>query len=259
MLSAQASDILAICVLAALGLSITGWVVWMLRGSPFSPAQSVVYALAYALTRVMWRVNIHGRFPIPSDQGAVVICNHRSSLDPSFIAMTVPRVVHWMVAREYCDFFLFRRLLRLCGSIPTNRGGVDTAATKAAIRIVENGGLVGLFPEGRINTTRQTLLPAHTGVAMIALKARAPVVPCWIHGAPYDGTALGCLLMPAAVRLEIGQPIDLSAYYDRAGDRELLDALTLRFLKAIAELGGDSDFQPQLARRSPKPTPQLSS
>jgi 1-acyl-sn-glycerol-3-phosphate acyltransferase len=255
MLSAEASHILAVCVLAALGSSVAGWVVLKLRRSPFSPVQSVVYAIVYLVARVLWRASIHGRFPIPPGQGAVIICNHRSSLDPSFVALTVPRVVHWLVAREYCEFLLFRRLLRLCGSIPTNRGGVDTAATKAAIRIVEQGGLVGLFPEGRINRTGQTLLPGHPGAAMIALKTRAPVVPCYIRGAPYDGTSLGCLLMPASVRLTIGQPIDLSAYFDRASDRELFDELTVRFLKAIAQLGGDDDFQPRLAGRSPKPAP----
>jgi 1-acyl-sn-glycerol-3-phosphate acyltransferase len=252
MLSAEIGNILAICVLAVLVLSLAGWVVVKLRQSPFSPAQSVIYALAYTVSRILWRANVPDRFPIPFDQGAVIICNHRSSLDPSFIALTVPRVVHWLVAREYCEFLLFRRLLRLCGSIPTNRGGVDTAATKAAIRIVEEGGLVGLFPEGRINMTEQTLLPGHPGAAMIALKARAPVIPCYIHGAPYDDTALGCLLMPAAVRLVIGQPIDLSPYFDRTSDRELLDELTLRFLKEIARLGGDNHFQPRLAGRSSK-------
>jgi 1-acyl-sn-glycerol-3-phosphate acyltransferase len=98
------------------------------------------------------------------------------------------------------------------------------------------------------------LLPGHPGAAMIALKARVPVVPCYIHGSPYDGTSLGCLLMPATVRLEIGQPIDLSAYFDRASDRELFDELTLQFLKAIAELAGDNGFQPQLAGRNSKAT-----
>ncbi len=184
MLSAEASNILAICVLTVLGLSLAGWVVVMLRKSPFSPVQSVIYTLVYVVARLLWRASVHGRFPIPPGQGAVIICNHRSSLDPSFIALTVPRVVHWLVAREYCDFFLFRGLLRLCGSIPTNRGGVNTAATKAAIRIVEQGGLVGLFPEGRINTSERTLLPGHLGAAMIALKACAPVVPCYIRGTP---------------------------------------------------------------------------
>jgi 1-acyl-sn-glycerol-3-phosphate acyltransferase len=256
MISAEASDRLAICVLAVLGLSLAGWVVVMLRRSPFSPAQSVIYALNYVVARILWRASVPGRFPIPPDQGAVIICNHRSSLDPAFIALSVPRVVHWLVAREYCELIFFRGLLRLCGSIPTNRGGIDTAATKAAIRIVEEGGLAGLFPEGRINLTERTLLPGHPGVAMIALKARAPVVPCYIHGAPYDGTPLGCLLMPAAVRLKIGEPIDLSAYFDRTSDRELLDELTLRFLKAIAQLAGDNDFQPQLAGRNSKAPPE---
>ena len=251
MLSAESREILAICVLAALGSSLAGWFMLMVRRSPFSPAQSALYALNYVLTRVLWRVRIYGRFPIPNGQGAVVICNHRCSVDPAFIALTVPRVIHWMVAREYCEFLPFRKLLRLCGSIPVGRGGIDTAATKAAIRIVEQGGLVGLFPEAQINTTDQFLLPGRSGAALIALKARAPVVPCYIENAPYDGTTLGCLLMPASVRLTIGQPIDLSAYFNRGADREVLDELTVQFLRAIAQLAGNEDFKPRVAGRLP--------
>ena len=55
--------------------------------------------------------------------------------------------------------------------------------------------------------------------------------------------------MPARVRLEIGEPIDLSPYFGREGEREVLDELTLRFLRAIAELAGQPDYQPQLAGR----------
>jgi len=137
--------------------------------------------------------------------------------------------------------------------IPVNRGAYDTGATKAAIRIVEQGGLVGIFPEARVNISDQLLLPGRPGAALIALKARVPVVPCYIENAPYDGTAIGCMLMPASVRLTIGDPIDISAYYDQHGDREVLDKLTLRFLAAIAHLAGDDDFQPQVAGRSARP------
>jgi 1-acyl-sn-glycerol-3-phosphate acyltransferase len=252
MLSTETADILAVCILATLAAAAAGWVVALLRRSPFSLVQSLLYAFNYTVTRVLWRVNIRGRFPIAEGKGAVIVCNHRSSLDPSFIAVTASRVVHWMVAREYCESPIFCKLLQECGAIPVNRGAYDTAATKAAIRIAEQGGLVGIFPEARINTTNERLLPGRSGAAMIAIKARVPVVPCYIEGAPYDGTAVGCLLMPASVNLTIGDPIDLSAYYDRAGDREMLDELTLQFLTAIARLAGDDDFQPKLAGRSRK-------
>ena len=88
---------------------------------------------------------------------------------------------------------------------------------------------------------------------MIALRARVPVIPCYVTGAPYDGTILGCLVMPAKVRLVVGRPIDLSPYYGRESDREVLEELTKRFLQEIAALAGQPDFQPQLAGRFYKP------
>ena len=252
MLSTETREILALCALAALGSSLAGWIVVKLRRSPFTPVQSALYALNYVLVRVLWRAQIPSGLPLRPDQGAVIVCNHRCPVDPSFLVLTVPRAIHWMVAREYCEHPAFRNLLRTCCVIPVNRGGADMAAMKEAIRIVKQGGLVGIFPEGRINDTKQLLIPGRPGAAMIALKARAPVIPCYIHGAPFDGTTLGCLLMPASVRLKIGQPIDLSEYYDRDGDREVQNKLTIEFLRTIARLAGQPDFQPQLAGRSRK-------
>jgi 1-acyl-sn-glycerol-3-phosphate acyltransferase len=194
--------------------------------------------LNYAVVRLLWRADVQGRFPLCAGQGGVIVCNHRCPLDPGIIALAVPWMVHWMVAREYCRQPAFRRLLQLCEVIPVGRGGIDTAATKTAIRLVEQGDLVGIFPEGRINTTADLLLPGRPGAALIALKARCPVVPCYIEGAPYDGTPLGCLLMPARVRLKIGRPIDLSPFFGREGEREVLEELTRQFLRAIAELAG---------------------
>jgi 1-acyl-sn-glycerol-3-phosphate acyltransferase len=158
-----------------------------------------------------------------------------------------------MVAREYCVHPAIGWFLRICGAIPVRRAGIDTAATKLAIRHAQEGKLVGLFPEGRINDTDQLLLPGRPGVAMIALKARVPVVPCYIEGSPYDGTVWGCLFMPAKIRLKVGPPLDLSEFYDRDDSREVLEELTKRFLVEIAKLAGCSDFQPALAGRFYKP------
>jgi 1-acyl-sn-glycerol-3-phosphate acyltransferase len=248
-LSAEIASILALCAAAGLAAAVLGWIVVALRRSPFTPAQSLLYALNYSLTRILWRATIRGDFPIPANRGAVIVCNHRCPLDPSFLAIAVPRVVHWMVAKEYCEFPGFRQLLRLCDVIPVRRGAIDPTAVRVAIRLVKQGELVGIFPEGRINETERLLLPGRSGAALIALKARAPIVPCYVRGAPYDGTTLGCLLMPAAVRLTIGEPIDVAAYADSDDPRHALEELTRRVMREMARLAGRPDFEPQLGGR----------
>jgi 1-acyl-sn-glycerol-3-phosphate acyltransferase len=252
MFSPEATRILADVVLAAAALAVAAWALVQIRRSRLTFAQTVINGLSSLLTRVQWRARVSGP-PIPLGQGAVIVCNHRSSIDPLFIALAAPRLVHWMVAKEYCQNPAFRWFLRTCEVIPTNRGGIDTAATKMAIRYAQQGGLVGVFPEGRINTTPQLLLPGRPGAALIALKARVPIIPCYIGGSPYDGTPWGSLLVTAKVCLRIGKPIDLSPYYGREREREVLEDLTRCFLAAIAELAGQSDFQPQLAGRFYKP------
>jgi 1-acyl-sn-glycerol-3-phosphate acyltransferase len=253
MLSPLATQVLAICVLSLIGLGLLTWAVIRVRRSPFTPARTGIYVLLYLIVRILWRAQIVGRLPIPPGRGAVVICNHRGPLDSFSIALSVDRLVHWMVAREYCIHPAFAWFLRICEAIPVSRGGIDTAATKLAIRYARQGELVGLFPEGRINTTDELLAPGRPGAAMIALKAQVPVVPCFISGSPYDGTVWGCQFMPAKIRLKIGQPMDLSEYYGRDNDREALEDLTRRFLVEIARLAGCPDFQPKLAGRFYKP------
>ena len=253
MLSPAATRVLAIGVLGVLGLGIVTWAAVRFRRSPFTPAQTAAYVLLYVIVRVLWRARIVGRPSIPPGQGAVIICNHLGPLDSFSIALTVDRLVHWMVAREYCVHPAFSRFLKICGAIPVSRAGIDTAATKLAIRYAREGKLVGLFPEGRINTTDQLLLPGRPGAAMIALKAHVPVVPCYITGSPYDGTVWRCLFMPAKICLKVGRPMDLSEYYGRDNDREVQEDLTGRFLVEMARLAGCSDFQPKLAGRFYKP------
>jgi 1-acyl-sn-glycerol-3-phosphate acyltransferase len=249
MFSPDATRLLATGVLAGACLAAGVWVWMKIRATPFSLVQGLLYGLNYAVARVLWRARVHGRLGLAHGQGAVIVCNHRSSLDPSFIHLATARVVHWMVAKEYCDSRALGWILRICEVIPTSRAGLDTAATKMAIRCTEQGGLTGVFLEGHINTTDQLLRPVRSGAAMIALKARAAVVPCYLRGSPYDGTPLGCLLMPAKVDLYLGEAIDLSPYFGREREREVLEDLTRRFVREIAKLAGQGDFEPKLAGR----------
>jgi 1-acyl-sn-glycerol-3-phosphate acyltransferase len=207
------------------------------------------------MTRVVWRTTISGRLPIADDRGAVIVSNHKSGIDPAFIALTTRRPVHWAVAREYCRHPLLGWFFSTLACIPVNRAGIDTAATKAAIRYAQSGDLVGMFPEGRINTTNELLLPGRPGAALVALKARVSVVPCFIRGSPDGGNILSPLFKTAKVTLTIGQPIDLSPYYGRESEDGVLEELTGRFLVEIARLGGVPDYTPRLAGKRWKSEP----
>jgi 1-acyl-sn-glycerol-3-phosphate acyltransferase len=187
---------------------------------------SLVHVLLYfvdiLLVRVLWRTRIEGTFPLPIGTGGIVVCNHRSSIDPFFIQVLIPKAMHWLVAAEYFKAPGMGWFLRQTGAIPVKRGSVDTSATKLAIRRAQQGDLVG------------------TGV---------PVVPCYIDGSPYDGkSVLSPFFMRAKVTVHIGKPIDLAEYRHRKG-QDLHEELTLRFLKEIARLAGRPNYQPKLAHR----------
>jgi 1-acyl-sn-glycerol-3-phosphate acyltransferase len=232
-----------------LASAVIGW-----RRTEMSPLQFGMWILARALTRLLWRATASGPLQLPSGQGAVLVCNHRSSVDPFFIQTLTTRKTHWMVAREFCEHPAFRWFLRTCEVIPVNRGGIDTAATRHAIRLASDGQVVGMLPEGRINMTDRLLLAGRPGAALVALKANVPIVPCYIEGAPYDEVPWSPFFMPARVRVHFGQPLDVSAFHsdeaDENGSREVL----LQAMRAIAALAGDLEFEPQVAGKGWKPT-----
>ena len=143
-------ELAAILFLVACGVAFLGLVTLGFARSPYTFAQTLLYVPAMLIVKLQWRAQLPPGFPLPDEQGAVVVCNHRSSIDPFFVQVIANRDVHWMVAKEYCESAAFGWFLRLVEVIPTNRGGIDTASTKLAIRYVQQGKAVGMFPEGAL-------------------------------------------------------------------------------------------------------------
>jgi 1-acyl-sn-glycerol-3-phosphate acyltransferase len=243
--------LLALGVVAAV---IVAWVVCVRLFTQIGPVQAILYCWSYLLVHVQWRAQLPKTLPIPDDSGAVLVCNHRSSIDPFFLQMVTGRKIYWMVAKEYVNHWVVGLPLRICEVIPVGRGGVDTAATKSALRRTASGGLVGMFPEGRINMTEQLLLPCRPGAAVIALKSRVPMLPVYIQGSPYRKVPWSPFLMRARVVVKVGPLLDVSEFYGRENEPEIVQQVMLRVLKAIAVLADQPDFEPQLAGRNWKPT-----
>ncbi len=246
-------EILAVVFLTLCAVAPLVWAsIWFARTS-LNFVQGVLWIVALFIARLLWRAQLPRKRPAGVERGAVLVSNHRSSIDAFFPQLCFDRPLHWMVAREYCEHPAFGWLLRTCEVIPVSRSGIDTAATRAAIRYAERGDLISMFPEGRINMTDDFMLPVRPGAVLVALRARAPLLPCYITGSPYGGTPWSPFFMPARVRLVFGEVIDLSPYYDREHDESLLRELMFRVVREIARLAGREDFQPTLAGRRWKP------
>jgi len=230
------------------------WLIVALRRSRLNAFQCLLWAGAYLLCKFWWRTRWINQLRLADGQGGVIVCNHRSSVDPFFIQTATGRKIHWLVAREYCEHPAFRWFLSACEVIPVNRGGIDTAATKAAIRMAAGGEIIGMLPEGRINMGQEFMLPARPGAALVALKARVPLVPCYISGSPYRRYPWSPFFMPARVEVRFGEPIFLDEYYARGQEDGIEREIARRAIKAIAELAGQPDFEPRIAGRQWKPT-----
>lgn len=220
--------------------------------------QRLWWGVNYLIVRWLWRATSVGApLPLESGRGAVVTCNHSCRFEPMLIETATNRVVHWMTAMEYfkgvAGFFL-----GLAQTIPTSRGGVDTRATKIAMRHLQNGDALGIFPEGRINIDKeQLLLPGKLGAAMMALIARVPVIPCYIRGLPYEEKIFALFVRPARIEMVFGKPIDFSEFYGQETNREVLGIVTKRIMKEIATLAGHPEFEPQVSGRAPRANSRL--
>ncbi len=224
-----------------------------LRDPVFTPVQKIYYFIASLFARYQWGATYEGTFSVPESGGAIVVLNHRSSVDPFFIQTKTKRKIRWMVAREYVSHWALAWFLKPCEVIPVGRGGVDTAATKTAFREIANGGIVGMLPEGRINMTDEVLLPVRPGVALVALRARVPVIPCFIHGSPYNKVAWSPFLRTARVKVVFGPPVELSDLYGRESEEGVQHEAILRVARALVALAGRPDFEPQVAGKKWKP------
>ncbi|MFO1066871.1 MAG: lysophospholipid acyltransferase family protein [Pirellulales bacterium] len=201
-------DAAAILWLALLALTAVAYGSAVYRRSPYSAWENVLYLPVYLWGRLLWHVHFTNDPPTELAHGAILVANHRSSVDPFFVQLAARRRVHWMVAREYCENPVSGPILKALQVIPTNRSGMDTASTKTAIRIAREGRLVGMFPEGRLNHTRDPLVSIRSGAALVAMRAGVPIIPIYILGSPYRRTVWSPLIMRADVEITFGCPID---------------------------------------------------
>jgi len=164
-------------------------------------------ARRYLLRR--WDIRIHGAEHVPASGPVVLAANHIGVLDGPLLAVFAPRPVHALTKQE---MFHGRtgRFLHRAGQIPLDRFDVDPRAVRTALRVLRDGGVVGVFPEGTRGDGE--LHRFHHGAAYLALVSGAPVVPVILIGSREPGGSIGSTpARGAQIDLVMGAPVDLGA------------------------------------------------
>jgi 1-acyl-sn-glycerol-3-phosphate acyltransferase len=184
------------------------------------------------------QLNIEKRAPLPKVGPAILIANHTCGIDHMLLQAACDRVLGFMVAREYYEWWWLKGFCRLVGCIPVNRDGRDFSATRAAIRALKDGRVLPIFPEGHIvPASGRGLDEMKPGSAYLAIHAQVPVIPAYVSGTPETDQILKSLVTPSRARVLFGEPIHLSDIRpERSGDKEVQSEVSERFRKALLAL-----------------------
>ena len=196
-----------------------------------------MYLLAGFLTalpvKLLFRLRATGKEHLPREGGYVLSPNHLSNLDPWPLGIPLfpKRQIRFMAKVE-----LFRSplwpILRFGGAFKVRRGEGDTEAIETAIRLVREGEVVAIFPEGtrrKKGLVKKHQARPHTGAARVALEGNVPLIPAAIAGTDR-------ITRLAQLRVAYGPPVDLDDLRDGRDLREAAQIGTDRLMTAIGDL-----------------------
>jgi 1-acyl-sn-glycerol-3-phosphate acyltransferase len=182
------------------------------------PLYAFVRALVAPFLRIWFRMHVSGAEHIPKSGAAIIAPNHKSFWDSFFIAVCTRRHLRFMAKSELIEARYGPLLVRL-GAFPVLRGTSDADSLETARVILEQGGLLALFPEGTRVRDPAELGHPKRGAGRLALETGAPLIPTAITGT--EQLFLGPFPKPRRVQVAFAEPIaahELAATPEAAGE-----------------------------------------
>ncbi|MDG4765183.1 lysophospholipid acyltransferase family protein [Solwaraspora sp. WMMD406] len=202
------------------------------------------YVILGPWLRLIFRPQVEGLQHLPATGPAIIASNHISFFDPVFMPLMVRRKVTFVAKAEYFTGsgvvgWLIRIFFLGTGTIPVDRAGgrAARAALEAQLRVLCRGDLAGIYPEGTRSPDGR-LYRGKTGVARLALRSGAPVVPVVMLDADQLRPPGVRLMRIRPVRIRFGAPLDFSHRAGAAGDRRVERAVTDEIMRRLRELSG---------------------
>lgn len=206
---------------------------WLLKRVLLGPILLAVY-----------RPWVEGAENVPAGGPAIIAGNHLTVVDSLFMPLVIERRVTFLAKSDYftgrgVKGWFKRIFFGGTGNVPIDRSGgkASEAALRTGLKILERGDLLGIYPEGTRSPDGR-LYRGRTGVARMALEARAPVIPVAMIGT-FEMQPPGRII-PKVRRpgVRFGKPLDFSRYYGMETDRYVLRAVTDEIMYALMQLSG---------------------
>ncbi len=201
---------------------------------PRSRFYDVCKPIAAAILRALWRLEGRGMEHVPASGAVLLVANHSSVLDPPFVGCVAPRHLSFLAKAALFRVPLFGRLIRALNARPVRREGADAAALRVALRVLEQGGALLVFPEGTRGEEGRLREPK-PGAALLAVLSGAPVVPVLVRGSWAAWPRGRSLPRPAKVVVTFGTPLRF-ARPAGAARKEYYDSVSRDMMAAIARL-----------------------
>jgi 1-acyl-sn-glycerol-3-phosphate acyltransferase len=206
---------------------------------PRAPRFPLLYQLIRGacapLLRSLFRLEVRGLDRLPVDGPFILAANHHNYLDGVVLGVAVPRPISFLVMpRVFHASPLHPSFHRRIGSIPVSLGRPDPGAMRRSLRVLDEGGIVGIFPEGPFSREGQ-LVSGQPGVAMMALRAGVPVVPAAISGT-FEALAGRRFYIPRGRPLAVRFGSPLHFHQRRRATHAEREEITRRIMGHIAAL-----------------------
>lgn len=173
-------------------------------------ARAIVKGFANICFHILYRVDIKGLENIPEDSGAILCSNHIHAFDSVLYVTRIKRMIYAMGKEELFNTKFKNWFMRSMGVFPVKRDSVASEeGINTAVKYLKNQNLLVIFPEGTRNGLAKGVKPKK-GVALIALRAKVPVIPMAMVGSFKPFTK---------IKIRIGPPMDFSQYYSNEGEK----------------------------------------
>jgi 1-acyl-sn-glycerol-3-phosphate acyltransferase len=204
----------------------------------------VVKAILTPILRTLFRPWIEGGEHIPAEGAAILASNHLSFSDSIFLPLVVPRRITFLAKADYFTGTgvkgkLTKGFFAGVGQVPIDRSGgkASEAALRTGLKILGEGNLLGLYPEGTRSPDGR-LYRGKTGVARMALEAGVPVIPVAMINTDVVQPTGKKIPKLGRVGIRVGKPLDFSRYKGMEGDRFVLRSITDEIMYELMLLSG---------------------